>query len=154
PRTTARICKVSKYQIAHPSQRKTGSHRSKWENADAKKQGGKKKNLCPRQYAYCCLRAGGQERSQAWREGVHRRDQAAGWSAARSRVAGRSGWCNAADVIATRGAHGGQRAAFDPTSTRAYLAVALAAGLLFLAGATFYELMWPRPVVPLSQMSP
>ena len=24
----------------------------------------------------------------------------------------------------------------------------LAAGLLFLAGATFYELMWPRPVVP------
>jgi len=35
----------------------------------------------------------------------------------------------------------------------AYLAVALAAGLLFLAGATFYELMWPRPVVPLSQMS-
>src|SRR5262249_4209990 len=99
PRTTARICKVSKYQIAHPSQRKTGSHRSKWENADAKKQGGKKKNLCPRQYAYCCLRAGGQERSQAWREGVHRRDQAAGWSAARSCVAGRSGWCNATDVI-------------------------------------------------------
>jgi hypothetical protein len=35
----------------------------------------------------------------------------------------------------------------------AYLAVALAAGLLFLAGATFYELMWPRPVVPLSRMS-
>ena len=27
------------------------------------------------------------------------------------------------------------------------------AGLLFLAGATVYELMWPRPVVPLSQMS-
>jgi hypothetical protein len=24
---------------------------------------------------------------------------------------------------------------------------------LFLAGATVYELMWPRPVVPLSQMS-
>jgi hypothetical protein len=35
----------------------------------------------------------------------------------------------------------------------AYLAVALAAGLLFLAGATFYELMWPSPAVPLSQMS-
>ena len=34
----------------------------------------------------------------------------------------------------------------------AYLAVAIAAGLLFLAGATVYELMWPRPVVPLSQM--
>jgi hypothetical protein len=35
----------------------------------------------------------------------------------------------------------------------AYLAVAIAAGLLFLAGATIYQLMWPRPVVPLSQMS-
>jgi hypothetical protein len=36
----------------------------------------------------------------------------------------------------------------------AYLAVAIAAGLLFLAGATVYELMWPKPVVPFSQMSP
>jgi len=35
----------------------------------------------------------------------------------------------------------------------AYVALAVAAGLLFLAGATVYELMWPRPVVPLSQMS-
>ena len=35
----------------------------------------------------------------------------------------------------------------------AYVAVAIVAGLLFLAGATVYELMWPRPVVPLSQMS-
>src|SRR5262245_63549828 len=35
----------------------------------------------------------------------------------------------------------------------AYVAVAIAAGLLFLAVATVYELMWPRPVVPLSQMS-
>jgi hypothetical protein len=35
----------------------------------------------------------------------------------------------------------------------AYVAVVIAAGLLFLAGATVYELMWPRPVVPLSQMS-
>jgi hypothetical protein len=34
----------------------------------------------------------------------------------------------------------------------AYVAVVIAAGLLFLAGATVYELMWPRPVVPLSQM--
>jgi hypothetical protein len=34
-----------------------------------------------------------------------------------------------------------------------YVAVAIAAGLLLLAGATVYELMWPRPVVPLSQMS-
>jgi hypothetical protein len=31
--------------------------------------------------------------------------------------------------------------------------VAVVAGLLFLAGATVYELMWPRPVVPFSQMS-
>ena len=36
----------------------------------------------------------------------------------------------------------------------AYLGVAIAAGLLFLAGATVYQLMWPKPVVPLSQMSP
>ena len=36
----------------------------------------------------------------------------------------------------------------------AYLAVAIAVGLLFLAGATVYQLMWPKPVVPLSQMSP
>ena len=36
----------------------------------------------------------------------------------------------------------------------AYLAVTIAAGLLFLAGATVYELMWPKPVVPFSQMSP
>jgi hypothetical protein len=35
----------------------------------------------------------------------------------------------------------------------AYGAIVIAAGLLFLAGATVYELMWPRPVVPLSQMS-
>jgi hypothetical protein len=35
----------------------------------------------------------------------------------------------------------------------AYLAVVIAAGLLFLAGATVYQLMWPRPVAPLSQMS-
>jgi hypothetical protein len=35
----------------------------------------------------------------------------------------------------------------------AYLAVAIAAGLLVLAGATVDQLMWPRPVVPLSQMS-
>jgi hypothetical protein len=37
--------------------------------------------------------------------------------------------------------------------TVAYLAIAIAAGLLFLAGATVYELMWPRPVVPTSQIS-
>jgi hypothetical protein len=39
------------------------------------------------------------------------------------------------------------------TRVVAYLAVVIAAGLLFLAGTTVYELMWPRPVVPLSQMS-
>jgi hypothetical protein len=36
----------------------------------------------------------------------------------------------------------------------AYVAVAIAAGLLFLAVATVYELMWPRPVVPLSKIDP
>ena len=35
----------------------------------------------------------------------------------------------------------------------AYVAVVITAGLLFLAGATVYELMWPKPVVPFSQMS-
>ena len=35
----------------------------------------------------------------------------------------------------------------------AYVAVVIAAGFLFLAGATVYELMWPRLVVPFSQMS-
>jgi hypothetical protein len=35
----------------------------------------------------------------------------------------------------------------------AYVAVVIAAALLFLAGATVYELMWPKPVVPLSKMS-
>src|SRR5258707_1152714 len=59
--------------------------------------------FAPRQYAHRCLRAGGQERSQAWCESLHRRgDQAARWNAASSRVAGRSGWSNAAYVIAVR----------------------------------------------------
>ena len=35
----------------------------------------------------------------------------------------------------------------------AYVAVVIAVGLLFLAGATVYQLMWPRPVVPFAQMS-
>jgi len=34
----------------------------------------------------------------------------------------------------------------------AYIAVVIAAGLLFLAGVSVYKLMWPRPVVPFSQM--
>ena len=33
----------------------------------------------------------------------------------------------------------------------AYVAVTIAAGLLFLAGATVCQLMWPRPVVPRSR---
>ena len=35
----------------------------------------------------------------------------------------------------------------------AYVAVLVAVGLLFLAGASVYALMWPRPVVPFGQMS-
>jgi hypothetical protein len=38
------------------------------------------------------------------------------------------------------------------TRLLAYVAVVIAAGLLFLAGASVHELMWPRPVVPFSQM--
>ena len=36
----------------------------------------------------------------------------------------------------------------------AYIAVVVAAGLLFLAGASVYALMWPKPVVPFGQMGP
>jgi len=35
----------------------------------------------------------------------------------------------------------------------AYVAVLIAIGLVFLAGASVYQVMWPRPVVPFSQMS-
>ena len=35
-----------------------------------------------------------------------------------------------------------------------YVAVVVAAGLLFLAGASVYALMWPKPVVPFGQMGP
>jgi hypothetical protein len=42
----------------------------------------------------------------------------------------------------------GQRAAFDPVRVAAYIAVAVAAGLLFLAGTTVYEWMWPKPAAP------
>ena len=34
----------------------------------------------------------------------------------------------------------------------AYVAVLVAVGLLFLAGASVYALMWPGPVVPFGQM--
>ena len=34
----------------------------------------------------------------------------------------------------------------------AYIAVLVAVGLLFLAGASVYALMWPKPVVPFGQM--
>jgi len=34
----------------------------------------------------------------------------------------------------------------------AYIAVVVAVGLLFLAGASVYALMWPKPVVPFGQM--
>src|SRR5215510_10300272 len=60
------------------------------------------KKIFVRQYAHRCLRAGRQERSQAWRKSLHRRGQAARWYVARSRVAGRPRWSNAAYVIAAR----------------------------------------------------
>jgi hypothetical protein len=34
----------------------------------------------------------------------------------------------------------------------AYVAVVVAIGLLFLAAASVYALMWPKPVVPSGQM--
>jgi hypothetical protein len=34
----------------------------------------------------------------------------------------------------------------------AYVAVVVAVGLLFLAGASVYALTWPKPVVPFGQM--
>ena len=34
----------------------------------------------------------------------------------------------------------------------AYIAVVVAVGLLFLAGASVYALMWPKPVVPFGQL--
>jgi hypothetical protein len=34
----------------------------------------------------------------------------------------------------------------------AYIAVVVVVGLLFLAGASVYALMWPKPVVPFGQM--
>jgi hypothetical protein len=48
--------------------------------------------------------------------------------------------------------HRGQGPRSILTRLIAYVAVVIAAGLLFLAGATVHELMWPRPVVPFSQM--
>jgi len=35
----------------------------------------------------------------------------------------------------------------------AYVAVVIAFGLLFLAGASVYQLMWPGPLIPAAQMS-
>lgn len=40
------------------------------------------------------------------------------------------------------------------TRFAAYVGVVVAAGLLFLAGMTVYQLMWPKPVVPFGQMGP
>jgi hypothetical protein len=34
----------------------------------------------------------------------------------------------------------------------AYVAVVVAVGLMFLAAASVYALMWPKPVVPFGQM--
>jgi hypothetical protein len=34
----------------------------------------------------------------------------------------------------------------------AYVAVMIAAGLVFLAAMSVYQIMWPKPVVPFGQM--
>jgi hypothetical protein len=63
---------------------------------------GEKKIFVPANTPIVVYVQGDKSDSQAWRESVHRRDQAARWNAARPRVAGRSGWSNAAYVIAAQ----------------------------------------------------
>ena len=48
----------------------------------------------------------------------------------------------------------GRHATLDLLDIAAYVAVVVAAGLLFLAGASVYALMWPKPVVPFGQIGP
>ena len=38
------------------------------------------------------------------------------------------------------------------TQLAAYVAVVVTAALLFLAGVSMYQMMWPKPVVPFGQM--
>jgi len=38
------------------------------------------------------------------------------------------------------------------TRLAAYVGVVVAAGLLFLAALSVYQMMWPKPVVPFGQM--
>jgi hypothetical protein len=38
------------------------------------------------------------------------------------------------------------------TQLAAYVAIVVAAGLLFLAGMSAYQMMWPKPVAPFGQM--
>jgi hypothetical protein len=38
------------------------------------------------------------------------------------------------------------------TRLAAYVGVVVAAGLLFLAAMSVYQMMWPKPVVPFGQM--
>ena len=38
------------------------------------------------------------------------------------------------------------------TRLAAYAGVVIAAGLLFLAALSVYQMMWPKPVVPFGQM--
>ena len=51
-----------------------------------------------------------------------------------------------------RAARHRRHATLDLSRLVAYVAVLVAVGLLFLAGASVYALMWPRPVVPFGQM--
>ena len=68
---------------------------------------GEKKIFVPADTPIAGLRARGQERSQAGRESVHRRDQAVGRNAASPHMAGRPGWSHATDVTAARAAYAG-----------------------------------------------
>src|SRR5262249_56636726 len=69
---------------------------------EEKDKGGEKQTLVPRRGAHCRLRRGRQARPKAGNKSLHPGPKTSRWNAARPRVAGRSGWCNAADVIAAQ----------------------------------------------------
>ena len=62
-------------------------------------------------------------------------------------------WTSPGRIEHSRGMSMGDTLRSILTRLVAYVTVAIAIGLLFLAGASVYKLMWPRPVVPFSQMS-
>src|SRR5262249_60830264 len=66
------------------------------------KQRREEKLVAPRRAASCLLCAGQQGRSEPGSKSLHPGRKTSRWNASRPRVAGRSGWRNAADVIAAQ----------------------------------------------------